>query len=275
MTKQAAEAKYRAFSMGLFNAMAGAMTEASGSPWLVAAVPDAEPPLEESFPVRSKLSVAGSVVGDLLLEFRRTEATELLSKCSRQPIDEFGREQVDALLQLLNGAIREFVPAARQDYGTFTIEAFSESEPLPETAAMFQMTATDGDSDRLTVMIYLSPELGASLSLHAATETIAADNGNLSNSAVKALAPDPVNLKLVMDVELSVTLRFGQRQLTLREVLELTTGSVVELDRHVEEPVELLLEGRVIAKGEAVVIDGNYGIRVTEVCERMGTPWHY
>ncbi len=77
--------------------------------------------------------------------------------------------------------------------------------------------------------------------------------------------PEQVNLQLVMDVELNVTLRFGQRQLALREVLELTSGSVIELDRQVEEPVELLLEGKVIARGEAVVIDGNYGLRVTEV----------
>jgi flagellar motor switch protein FliN/FliY len=75
-----------------------------------------------------------------------------------------------------------------------------------------------------------------------------------------------------MDVELNVTLRFGQRQLTLREVLELTSGSVVELDRQVEEPVELLLESRVIARGEAVVIDGNYGLRVTEVCQPIFSP---
>jgi len=64
-----------------------------------------------------------------------------------------------------------------------------------------------------------------------------------------------------------VTLRFGQRQLTLREVLDLSSGSVVELDRHVEEPIELLLDGRVIARGEAVVVDGNYGLRVSEVAQ--------
>jgi len=74
-----------------------------------------------------------------------------------------------------------------------------------------------------------------------------------------------VNLDLVLDVELNVTLRFGQRMLSLREVLDLTSGSVIELDRQVEEPVELLLEGKVIARGEAVVIDGNYGLRVTDV----------
>jgi flagellar motor switch protein FliN/FliY len=79
------------------------------------------------------------------------------------------------------------------------------------------------------------------------------------------IAPDPKNLDLVLDVELEVTLRFGQRLMSLREVLELTGGAVVELDRQVEEPVELLLDGKVIAYGEAVVIDGNYGLRVTDI----------
>jgi flagellar motor switch protein FliN/FliY len=79
------------------------------------------------------------------------------------------------------------------------------------------------------------------------------------------------NLGLLMNVELNVTMRFGQRLLTLREVLDLTSGSVIELDRQVEEPVELLLEGRVIARGEAVIVDGNYGLRVTEVSQPLST----
>jgi flagellar motor switch protein FliN/FliY len=73
------------------------------------------------------------------------------------------------------------------------------------------------------------------------------------------------NLKLVMDVELNVSLRFGQRQLPLREVLDLGSGSVIELDRMADEPVELYLDGKLIARGEAVVVDGNYGLRVTEI----------
>jgi len=66
-----------------------------------------------------------------------------------------------------------------------------------------------------------------------------------------------------------VTLRFGQRQLSLREVLDLTSGSVVELDRQVDEPIELVLDGRVVARGEAVIIDGNYGMRVTQVLQPL------
>lgn len=84
-----------------------------------------------------------------------------------------------------------------------------------------------------------------------------------------AAASDPSNLDLVMDVELNVTLRFGQRQLALREVLELTSGSVVELDRQVDEPVELILDGRVVARGEAVIIDGNYGMRITQLVQNV------
>jgi flagellar motor switch protein FliN len=95
------------------------------------------------------------------------------------------------------------------------------------------------------------------------------ETADVEGLAGKAGSADPVrdrvNLDLVMDVELNVTLRFGQRLLTLREVLDLTSGSVIELDRQVEEPIELLLEGKVIARGEAVVIDGNYGLRVTDV----------
>ncbi len=76
---------------------------------------------------------------------------------------------------------------------------------------------------------------------------------------------DAENLGVILNVELEVTMRFGQRLMTLREVLELSSGAVIELDRQVDEPVELLLDGKVIALGEAVVIDGNYGFRVTEV----------
>ncbi len=78
-------------------------------------------------------------------------------------------------------------------------------------------------------------------------------------------SPADNTLDLFMDVELNVTLRFGGQRMLLRQVLELGPGSVVELDRQVQEPVELLLDGRLIARGEVVVVDGNYGLRVLEV----------
>ncbi len=79
--------------------------------------------------------------------------------------------------------------------------------------------------------------------------------------------PQTGKIERVIDVPLAVTLRFGQRHLTIRDVLALSTGSLVELDRQVEEPVELVLGDRLIARGEVVVVDGNYGLRVIEVIE--------
>ena len=73
------------------------------------------------------------------------------------------------------------------------------------------------------------------------------------------------NLDLLLDIELGVTLRFGSRQMLLKDILELCSGSVVELDRRVEEPVDLLIDGRLIAQGEVVIVGGNYGLRIPQV----------
>lgn len=90
----------------------------------------------------------------------------------------------------------------------------------------------------------------------------------------RVAAPDvtqPGNLHLVMGVEVEVTLRFGQRKLPLRQLVELNAGSVVELDKRVHEPVELLLRDKVFARGEVVIVEGHYGLRVTEVCAAAGS----
>ncbi|MEJ7616056.1 MAG: flagellar motor switch protein FliN [Pyrinomonadaceae bacterium] len=75
----------------------------------------------------------------------------------------------------------------------------------------------------------------------------------------------PRNFERLMDVELEVVVRFGVTSLPLRDVVAMGTGSMIELDRSVSEPVELLVNGRQFARGEVVVIDGYYGVRVTEV----------
>lgn len=72
-------------------------------------------------------------------------------------------------------------------------------------------------------------------------------------------------LELLMDVELDVVLRFGGRNILLKEILELGPGSVVELDRTIQDEADLLLDGRLVARGEVVVVERNFGIRITEV----------
>jgi flagellar motor switch protein FliN len=81
----------------------------------------------------------------------------------------------------------------------------------------------------------------------------------------KATAPAPAGLDMVLDMELPVTISVGRTQLPLRDVLKLTTGSIVELDRLITDPVDIRVSNRIVAKAEVVVIDGNYGVRVLEI----------
>jgi flagellar motor switch protein FliN/FliY len=70
---------------------------------------------------------------------------------------------------------------------------------------------------------------------------------------------------MLYDIELDVTLLFGSREMALKDVLELGPGDVVELDRHVSEPVDLVVGDRIVARGEVVVASGNFALRITEV----------
>ena len=72
-------------------------------------------------------------------------------------------------------------------------------------------------------------------------------------------------LGLLCDVELDATLQFGSREMALRQVLELGPGDVIELDRHVSDPVDLVVGDRIVARGEVVVASGNFALRITEV----------
>jgi flagellar motor switch protein FliN len=72
-------------------------------------------------------------------------------------------------------------------------------------------------------------------------------------------------IELLLDVELDATIRFGCREISLSEVLELGPGDVVELDRHAADPVDLIVGDKVVAHGEVVLVNGNFGLRVTEV----------
>ena len=72
-------------------------------------------------------------------------------------------------------------------------------------------------------------------------------------------------IELLLDVELDATLRFGCREMTLSEILDLGAGDVVELDRHASDPVDLIVGDKIVARGEAVLVNGNFGLRVTEV----------
>jgi flagellar motor switch protein FliN/FliY len=252
------------FSNAFLNALAEAKTDACGVTWRITVAPDNDAAVDEAELVRIMLTLDGSLCGDCLLELGRSEASMLVSKQPSQPAEEFGEEQIADLCALIETASRAFCQAAEQEYGAFTIKVSSTPPPQFDKTNIVLGIGSNDDGDHLSVVMCLDSALKEGLLIHSQGEREA--DGDAAEKVV-----EPVNLDLVMNVELNVTLRFGQRHLTLREVLDLTSGSVVELDRQVDEPVELLLNGEVIARGEAVVIDGNYGLRVSEVLKPVSS----
>ena len=87
-------------------------------------------------------------------------------------------------------------------------------------------------------------------------------------ASAPAPAPPPAmspGIELLLDVELEAALRFGCKELPLSEILDLGPGDVVQLDRNVADPVDLIVGDKIVARGEVVLVNGNFGLRVIEV----------
>jgi len=89
-------------------------------------------------------------------------------------------------------------------------------------------------------------------------------------TAIQAIA-GPDRLDLLSNIEMDVTAELGRTRMTVRELLTLTPGTVVELDRMAGSPIDLYVNGTLIARGEVVVIDEEFGVRISEIVN-PGTP---
>lgn len=81
-------------------------------------------------------------------------------------------------------------------------------------------------------------------------------------------APPNDPLELIREVSMELAVSFGDTTMPLADVLELASGAIIELNRSVSDPVEVLVNDSVIARGDVVVVDGNYGVRITEIVSR-------
>ncbi|MEN4010641.1 MAG: flagellar motor switch protein FliN [Chloroflexota bacterium] len=90
-------------------------------------------------------------------------------------------------------------------------------------------------------------------------------SARVGGSVVKPNGKENGNIDLFMDVMLKVTVELGRTRMTLQQVLELQNGSVIELDRLAGDPVDVFVNDLLIARGEVVVVDDKFGVRITEV----------
>lgn len=77
------------------------------------------------------------------------------------------------------------------------------------------------------------------------------------------------NLDLILEIPITLSMEIGRTRMRISDLLKLSSGSIVELQRMVDEPLDVLVNGKLIAQGEAVVIDGKFGIRLTDVMSKQ------
>lgn len=238
------------------NAIASVLGQIAGAPWTAAAESGSRALSGET--VALDFTLDKSLSGRVRLSLARDHARTLITLFTGEaPPAEWGSEQQEAIEELARQFAGQFATALKPDVGEVEFRLEAGADFTAEPASAILLNGPQGEALRLEFEI--DPPLNMALSPppsppSAGTSTPSEGKGNLD---------------LLMDIELGVTLRFGQRQMMLQDILDLQSGSVIELDREIQQPVDLLLDGRVIARGSVVVVDGNYGLRVTEVGSAM------
>jgi flagellar motor switch protein FliN/FliY len=249
----------RAFAAALASAISQSVSEAIAAPWQMEVTETPEIPTRNAQPVQYRIHLDGAVQGECFLEFYEPQVTEVAARLPGAQPEAPLNEQAKRVASAIAAGMPVLATSLASEFGELSFKVDCVSGLA--FGGMFVVALSVPEGPAAPILVYFDSQLLAALG---ARESDAA-------SQTSGRRFNPSNLKLVMDVELNVSLRFGQRQLPLREVLELTSGSVVELDRMVDEPVELLLDGKVVARGEAVIVDGNYGLRITEVPQSIET----
>ncbi|GAA7911853.1 flagellar motor switch protein FliY [Helicobacter pylori] len=153
----------------------------------------------------------------------------------------------------INAEIAKELPK-KEDYAkmivfSFKMEALKESQIILLTTAAFERQFEKTHKEEKEETIKSATE---------ATEEIKTHDASLENIEIR-------NISMLLDVKLNVKVRIGQKKMILKDVVSMDIGSVVELDQLVNDPLEILVDDKVIAKGEVVIVDGNFGIQITDI----------
>lgn len=258
----------------LLSAFGDVLSQVSGQPWKI------ESAQAETAEVEVGFDCQATVHGPFAFRMSTAVAVRLAKMLMSEPMPEgavqLSDDDREALYELLRQVTGVAATRLKPDFGKLEL-AFIGPSTAAQDGEHVPFSAAAG-SETLHLQISIGKDLRESLA-SAASQSKAAEVVEVAEVKVAAIARPPSapngaltqtairegNLELLWDVALSLTLRFGQRELLLKEILELSPGTVLELDRQVDEPVELLLDRKVIARGEVVIVDGNYGLRVTEV----------
>ena len=215
--------------------------------------------------------VGGAVRGEMTLRLPAATAVRLAQRFLQEtepPPEQPTAHHTEALEELLRQVAGQAATAlASVAGGEVQFHVAASEAPSWPPAGIKSLHTRDGAGTPVDIEIQISAALAAALPTHAEATPSAAAAAAPEAAPIPDAPPAVARYERLRDVVLDVKLRFGSRRMLLRDVLALSTGVVVELDSNVSAPVDLLLDGRVVAQGDVVVVDGKYGLRITQVID--------
>ena len=243
-----------------------------------------QPPPAADSDVWYTVVAGGAVHGEMTLRLPAASGTRLAQKflgesepaaistekVTAESITPENKQALEELLRQIAGLAATALAATVG--GEVQLHLSASAAPSWSSDAIVCLQTTNEAGTSIAVEIQLSPALAAELQSRVQPAPTAQISGQLSPPSS---TPPASSYGRLMDVGLDVKLRFGTRRMLLRDVLALSAGVVVELDNSLHSPVDLLLDGRIIAQGEVVIVDGKYGLRITDVVDpapALGSP---
>jgi flagellar motor switch protein FliN len=222
---------------------------------------------------RVNCDITGALKGSITLAVGESDASALARRLMGMDEDPGADAVTDTLGEVVGQAAGSLGQQPVAGGAKIRVSGSAErGAALPaEPPAVFDVAMEDGTSLRFGCWVRLEGDEIAAADSRAA-DAPAGSQGTASSgpaparpAVVASQPPAFENLEVILDIELPLTVRFGKTEMTLRALTQVGPGSVIDLDRSPDEPVEILVNEKVIARGEVVVISGNYGVRVTEV----------
>ncbi|WP_270979670.1 flagellar motor switch protein FliY [Campylobacter helveticus] len=187
--------------------------------------------------------------------------------------NKLGPDEMDAAKEAIQNIISAFTTSLgaqkeipKMEFSLSSCEFIEESIDLKDFVKLYNYDVKIDDLNE-QISLVMDDKLYKTLTKSGDDElgASAGEGATHSGEAVAVLAEGLKNINLIMDVRLPVRVRIGNKKMLLKDVLTMDIGSVVELNQLANDPLEILIGDKRIAYGEVVIVDGNFGVQITEI----------
>jgi len=228
-----------------------------------------------------KLTISGDVDATAMVALTPNLATTLSDMMmgeedsNREDVTEDDLDAAKEIVSNIFGAIGNSLSAQKElpilSFNVESVEAVAEGDDisLEDFSKMYIYNFSLGSLKSLLMFIVDEPLknsiMGLNESSDNSSEVTESSFSQSSESSVSLNDEELNNISLIMDVKLPVKVRIGKKKMLLKDVLNMDIGSVIELNQLANDPLEILVDDHVIAEGEVVIVDGNFGVQITTI----------